>query len=231
MSAAKPNPGLPPGAPGAPVPPVSPGVPRPPVAPGSRAIEVALWARRFRLLAERVELLREDAEERFAAATDRRSSGALNRIDTAQIAAADELDRMCGYAVRVLSAPGSRGSRALLDVLGVLDPDRICGMYYALPPDRRDVVLRDYVWAYHVERIKREMPAALAIVDELCIDADVAEQRRSQQPDALAERSRHVFRYILGLEHDLSDDEVAQVEQRRGMAHALAAEAGRRADG
>jgi hypothetical protein len=133
-----------------------------------RALNIALYARRFRLLAERGEYMREDSDDRYAAVTERRSCGPLNPLDAAQIAVSDDVDRTCGYAVRVLSgAQGTpRGMRVLLDVLGMLDRDRVCGMYYALPPEKRRVADSDYVWAYYVREVERDMPGALAQVEE-----------------------------------------------------------------
>ena len=60
---------------------------------------------------------------------------------------ASELDRLCVSAVATIAA-GRRRLALLLDVLGNLDPDRILAMYWALPPDRREAVMSDPVWAY-----------------------------------------------------------------------------------
>ena len=64
---------------------------------------------------------------------------------------ASELDRLCASAVATIAA-GRRPLGVLLDVLGNLDPDRILAMYWALPPERREAVMSDPVWAYHVHR-------------------------------------------------------------------------------
>ncbi len=153
--------------------------------------------------------MREDPDDRYAAVTERRSCGPLNPLDAAQIAVSDDVDRTCGYAVRVLSgAQGTpRGMRVLLDVLGMLDRDRVCGMYYALPPEKRRVAHSDYVWAYYVREVKRDMPGALAQVEEL-----VALSGREGWADG---RGRDKFAYLLGLSNDLSIEEVAALEIRR----------------
>jgi len=71
-----------------------------------------------------------------------------------------ELDRLCGYAVALLSRTGERCAH-LLDLLGVLDPDRICAIYFAVSASRRDRLRRDPVWGYHVQQVEAEMPEAL----------------------------------------------------------------------
>lgn len=62
---------------------------------------------------------------------------------------------MLGYAVAVMSHKGGRIAE-VLDVLGMLNPDTICAVYYALPEERRATVTRDPVWAYHVAQLDLE---------------------------------------------------------------------------
>ena len=131
-----------------------------------RALNIALLARRFALLARRREFLAVNPEHRVSHALTEDAPGPLHLLDAAQTIGASELDRLCAHAVLLLDSPG-RPSAALLDVLGVLDPDRICAIYFALPPERRAGVLRDPCWAHHVQQVERDMPAAIAEVEEL----------------------------------------------------------------
>jgi hypothetical protein len=55
----------------------------------------------------------------------------------------------------------------MLDLLGVLDPDRICGIYFAVERMRRAQLRRDPAWAFHVQQVEAEMPAALAWLESL----------------------------------------------------------------
>jgi hypothetical protein len=77
-----------------------------------------------------------------------------------------ELDRLCGYAVALLNRAGERCGQ-LLDLLGVLDPDRICGIYFAVDRKRRAQLRRDPVWSFHVQQIEAEMPTALERLERL----------------------------------------------------------------
>lgn len=69
-----------------------------------------------------------------------------------------------------------------LDVLGALDPDRVVGLFYALPEARRSPVLRKSAsWSHHVRGVESAMPGALAMVEqmtgELMLDSiDLEEQ-------------------------------------------------------
>jgi hypothetical protein len=77
-----------------------------------------------------------------------------------------EVDRLCAYAVRVLGRKGKQTTE-LLDVLGMLDPDHMAAIYYALPKERRAVTTRDATWAYRVHEIAEVMTdAALALIEE-----------------------------------------------------------------
>jgi hypothetical protein len=128
-----------------------------------RAHRVAALARTYRLLARRPELLAQKPEELLARVFTDDAPGSLSLMDAVFVLQAGEVDRLCAYAVRVLSRKGGRTTE-LLDVLGMLDPDHICAIAYALPDERRAVVTRDPVWAFHVGRIASAMadgPAAL----------------------------------------------------------------------
>jgi hypothetical protein len=108
-------------------------------------------ARRFALLARRPEFLLDRRTRAEYALADDVPPGALHLLDAAMVIGASELDRLCASAVAIITA-GKRPLSPLLDVLGHLDPDRILAMYWALPPERREAVMTDPVWAYHVHR-------------------------------------------------------------------------------
>lgn len=128
-------------------------------------LAIAMHARLFRLLANRPELRHPDAVHRAESACDDQPPGHLCLLDRVLVVRADELDQLCGYAVALLAraAPAP-----VLDLLGVLTPERMLGIYFALPAERRDCVRRDGPWAYHVARADAQAVAkAQAWWDEL----------------------------------------------------------------
>ncbi len=143
-----------------------------------RPVAIAMLARRYRLMADRPEFMISDPGERIDKAYDT-AYGNRHVIDRTLIAAAGEVDRLCAAAVR-LSSPGGHRA-ALLDVLGYLDADTICAVWWALPEARRPGVERDPVVAHHVEGTKGLMDEAEAWLTEL-----YDEQTPSPALDALA---------------------------------------------
>jgi hypothetical protein len=101
-----------------------------------------------------------DQAGRVAHALTHEPPGELHLLDAAQMIGASQLDRLCGYAVALLNRAGQRCGQ-LLNLVGVLDPDRICGIYFAVSASRRDRLRRDPVWGYHVQQVEAEMPEAL----------------------------------------------------------------------
>jgi hypothetical protein len=134
-----------------------------------RAFEIAANARRYARLARRPELLTSDRKARASAALTDGPPGPLALYDAALTIGASELDRFSAYVVALLSSPkrGSRSVATLLDSLGVLDPDRVAAIYFALPAERRAMLLRDYACARHVRDVKREVPEAEAALRDL----------------------------------------------------------------
>jgi hypothetical protein len=88
----------------------------------------------------------------------------VSEFDRTLILHAGELDRLCAYAVRSLTR---HAPRAVLDVLGVLDPDRIVAMFYALPDGRRGRMQRDPVWGYHINQAPEDVPEAISEVERI----------------------------------------------------------------
>jgi hypothetical protein len=132
-----------------------------------RAWTIAAYARRFALIARRSEFLASGADDRARHALAEAPPGPVTLFDAAQMIGSTELDRLCGYAVAVLSDPRGRSIAVLLDVLGVLDADRLSAVYFALPSERRKAVRRDPVWAYLVQQVEREIPDAQERLREL----------------------------------------------------------------
>ena len=116
-----------------------------------QAYRVAIRARAYRLLAQRPELRTHDHDDRLRHALEDEPPGRMRALDAILVHQAGELDILCGYAVALLSRPGARTSE-LLDLLGMLDPEHLLAIYFALPEDRRRAVTRDFVWTYYVSR-------------------------------------------------------------------------------
>jgi hypothetical protein len=135
-----------------------------------RVFKVAALARGYALLARRPEFWTSDVSERLAHGTSDDGPGRLSAFDSIMVAQSGPIDRVCAYAVVVLSRKGGRTTE-VLDVLGMLDPDRLVAIYYALPEQRREVVLRDPAWAYHLHQAPRaQIAAALRDLEELDTD-------------------------------------------------------------
>lgn len=80
---------------------------------------------------------------------------------------ASELDRFCGYAVALLNNPGRRSVASLLDALGILDPDRVAAIYFALKPERRKVMRADPACSFHIQSVERDFPASDEALEDL----------------------------------------------------------------
>ncbi|HET7571777.1 MAG TPA: hypothetical protein VFJ77_03810 [Gaiellaceae bacterium] len=128
----------------------------------NRGYKIALLARAYRMLARRPELWTHDCAERLRHALTDDGPGRMSALDAVLVFQAGKLDVLCAYAVAILRRPGERNAK-ILDLLGMLDPDRIAAIYYALPDERRNIVKRDPAWAYHLGRTPHDdVTAALA---------------------------------------------------------------------
>jgi hypothetical protein len=116
----------------------------------NRAQRIACFAHAYRLLARRPELWTHDRRARLAHAAGEHATCPYSLLDTVLVTQAGELDILCAYAVTLIRTSGRR--REMLDLLGILDPDRIVAIYYALPNERRSTVRGDPVWAYQLQR-------------------------------------------------------------------------------
>lgn len=171
-------------------------------------LHVALYVRLFRLLADRPEFLTRDVGARIDAAWTDDKPGSLVLLDRVLVAHMSELDSLCGYAVAKLRAAAAA---PVLDVLGILEPERIVAMYCSLPPRRRGTVVRDAVWAYHVNHADLDAIAAAGTewdeMPDVQVPTDLA-------PDAQRDYHRFVreaTRLRVDLPHDLTDDELGCV--------------------
>lgn len=151
-----------------------------------RAYKIAFLTHAYQLLARRPELGAYDACERLRHALTDEGPGRLSLLDAVLVLQAGRLDVICGYAVSMLSVPGAR-TAGVVDLLGMLDTDRIVAIYHALPAERRHVVTRDPVWAHHVHHAPtKAIEAALVALEWL-------------DTDPISEPSRAMLAAVAGL--------------------------------
>jgi hypothetical protein len=184
-----------------------------------RAYRIAFMARLFRLLSERPEYLTANRAEVIKRMLD--AQVAIGEFDRTLILHASELDRLCAHAVRSLAqcAPA-----AVLGVLGVLHPDRLAAMYYALPESRRESVRRDPAWAYQIEHAPPGTAEAVAEVERLAEDTQQVTARLARLAGSAPKDDRQgnerweqaMLRHEVGLPVLLTDAEhelIAQADE------------------
>jgi hypothetical protein len=177
-----------------------------------RAFSIVFMARRFVLLADRPELCVTDRAERI----DRMLNLCIpiSEIDRTAVLHASELDHVCVHVLRILR---KSSSKLLLDGLGIMDADRVCALYFALPVRRRKAMLRNPVWAYDVANAPPEMERAINDLRVLSDDLQVTQAamaRNGANEQALIEERRraeqcvrNALRMEVGLPVDLTDGE------------------------
>lgn len=181
-----------------------------------RAYRIAFLARRYRLLSERPEYLtanRAELIKRMLAA-----QVAVGEFDRTLILHASEVDRLCAHAVRALA---HRAPAAVLDVLGVLHPDRLAAIYHSLTPKRQAAVRRDPAWAYQIEHAPPETAEAVAEVEGWAEDiqqvtarlARLAAQAPSEARKDTERWDRSMLRREAGLPVLLTDAEREVIAQ------------------
>jgi hypothetical protein len=138
-----------------------------------RGWEIAANARRYRLLARRPEFLSHDRAVRADHALSEDPPGELDLFDAVMAIGTSELDRFCGFAVALLNNPKRRSVVTLLDAIGILDPDRVAAIYFALEPNRRKVMRDDPACAYHVRQVERDFHASEVALEEMLVDTAV----------------------------------------------------------
>jgi hypothetical protein len=181
-----------------------------------RATRIALLARLYMLLGKHPEYLTASTGERIDRALE--APVPLNGVDKTLLMAATEIDRVCGHTVMVLRG---QTSKPLLDALGVMDPDRIVAMYFALPDRRREVVRRDPAWAYHIEHAPEGLAEVMAGTEDWIkecdrIEADMA-RMDAYVPAAVSNRLKRAERVMLrhqaGLPVMVSRQEEQEIEE------------------
>jgi hypothetical protein len=133
------------------------------------ARRIVTQARLYGMLARRVEFANHDTISRANRALASEPTGPLHLIDAVAVIRAGELDQLCGYAVRLLSSKGKRTTE-VADVLGMLDPERIAAIWWALPKNRRPALQRDPACGYHIHKYRRDLPAAQRELEDLIED-------------------------------------------------------------
>lgn len=182
----------------------------------SSAYGIAFKARLYRLLSERPEYLMVDRGEVVERLLD--VQVALGEFDRTLILHASEIDRLCGHAVRAFA---QRAYAPVLDVLGVLDPDRLAAMYFALPASRRESLRRDVAWAYHLDRMPPETEQVVAEVQGWALDSQSAGAGRARLTGvaptdartAMQRYERLALRHEVGLPVTLSEQEREVIAQ------------------
>jgi hypothetical protein len=190
----------------------------------ARSARIAMLARLYVLLSEHPEYMTDDVGARI----DRSLSAPvpLGFADQTLLMAATEIDRFCGYTVAMLR---SQSSKLLIDALGVLDPDRILAIYYALPDRRRKSVLSDAAWNYHVQNQPPELPGVLEAISSLIEEeARMAADRArldASVPDAVVRSYKRVDRTMLrhqaGLSVMVTDDEQRAIDDSEARGRLL----------
>jgi hypothetical protein len=133
------------------------------------AKRIVIRARLYRLLARRVEFAGGDRISRACRALSPEPTGPLHVLDAVSVIGAGELDQLCGYAVRLLSRKGKRTSE-LADLLGMLGPERVAAIWWALPADRRQTLERDPACGYHIGRFRDGLSTAERELEDLIED-------------------------------------------------------------
>jgi hypothetical protein len=133
------------------------------------AKRIVIRARLYRLLARRVEFAGGDQIGRARRALNPEPTGPLHVLDAVAVVGAGELDQLCGYSVRLLSRKG-KSTRELADLLGMLEPERVAAIWWALPVDRRSALERDPACGYHIGRYRDALSAAERELEELIED-------------------------------------------------------------
>ena len=177
-----------------------------------REANITLWARLFRLLADRDEyMMARDRAERIDR-TDPQTATCLSAVDAELVAHSTEIDRVCGAAVRLLCKGWSAG---VVDILGWLDPDRLAAVALALPEKRRRAVLgKDYAWAQafgaiDMDRV-REVEDITEQLNALARDLDhgILSVLGPEIADDVARFDRELRRFYAGLPVDLTVEDL-----------------------
>ena len=179
-------------------------------------VNVALWARLYRLLADREEYLQLRGERRFDR-TSPSEAPSLSVVDAELVANATEIDRLCGAAVRLLRMGMSAG---VVEILGWLEPERLAAVALALPEKRREAVLRKgYDWVVAVHEVDedaiREVNEYVDDLDDFDRDLDTAIRRNlgEDKRREIERRELGVRKLFAGLPHGLSFEDLVTLTE------------------
>jgi len=140
------------------------------------SLQIAWRARLFALLGRRPELRSSDRDTRIHHALIENCC-CLHLFDAFSIVHASDLDRLCGQAVSLFRR---RATLDVLELLSMLDPERICALYYALPRGRRAPLLKQGDWACCVlSTNEREVEQKLLELDYFVQDNPCSELARA----------------------------------------------------
>jgi|GEM_PF-6195917 len=148
--------------------------------------------------------------------------GSLPLLDRVLMMGSDELDRLCAYVLRHLR---ERAEAAVLDVVGVLGPERLLAIYVNLPRRQQAAVLRDPVWAYHVGRADLDaIETASQFWDEIP-DLSVPDDMPWPEQREYFAFIREADRYRAGLSHELTPEQVEMVSRGHRKSREILANA------
>ncbi len=172
------------------------------------ALRIAELARRLTLLSEFPQYLTCNRAELIAHVLD--APAPLGELDCALLLSTQEIDRVCSHAVQRL---GEQSSKPLLDVLGMMDAERVVAMYLTLPADRRHrVAACDPTWSYYISTRPPEAETVVAFA------AAFAELERANNPRNYAKQS---LSSVLAHAAEEVRDGVSVTDVLRAFANAL----------
>jgi hypothetical protein len=184
------------------------------------AAAIAYQARMFRLLADRPELCCADKAERIERMLNLMIP--LSELDRTLVLHATELDHLCAHAIRVLR---EESNKSLLDTLGILDNNRICALYWALPPKRRFIVIRDPTFGYAVSNAPSGTEAAIADLQALADETQVMQANRARNganhPRLSEARSRAEHHQLVALRMEVGLPVELTPEERPAAVYAV----------
>lgn len=151
-------------------------------------VRIALLSRLYETLARRPDLLYADQAERVERVTNHEDVGPLPLLDVALLSEVKPIDRLCASAVVQLKAKGAP-RQAILDLLAVLDADRLVAIASAVPEDVRRRVLRaDPRLAGLVREVEQDMGEARFAVESAAGLSGGDGPRFPLDPDSLLDK-------------------------------------------
>lgn len=183
-----------------------------------------MQARCVAILADKPELRRHDARERVEIMLRDGGLGGVPTLDLVSVRHATEADILCGYAVEVLRRDGAK-AKAVLDLLGVLHPDRLLAILWALPAERREAIRRkNPVWGFHAQQIEDDdMTRAVEFV-ATCQAVDDPSQRAAivaKMNPLDTDEAQRFLRVVSGVEELTTEDAAIFAKAERDADEAI----------